>query len=453
MTSSGGAQATSGGAQATSGGAQATSGGAQATSGGTQATSGGTQATSGGTGSGGATTATGGTTVNTGGNTTATGGTTQSTGGNASAGSTAGSGGATGGTTGNTDPPVGNELWIGPAGSDTNPGTKEAPMQNLSEAVKKMCGTSCSGKEGFTIWVKGGSYKPEKLLFISASFNGVAGKLNKVWAEPGEKPVFDCSASECVKDNGSSGQPCFFSHCLRVHGSYWHIKGLEITKAKDGGVLVAGSHNTLEQLYTHHNDDTGLQIDIFDDEFYGMIAGEHPIKEKVPAGGGSNNLILNCDSAFNLDRAKNGENADGFGAKKKKGEGNVIRGCRAWDNSDDGYDFYGWKSQFTLEKSFALNSAKGLSGSGSDGNGFKLGSAGGDGNHKLVSCFATGNKAKGFTRNNGAESSCSGGCGSWGNGAADLGVSGITIKSGPSSSAIIAAKRDAEGNLPDISKM
>jgi len=47
---------------------------------------------------------------------------------------------------------------------------------------------------------------------------------------------------------------------------------------------------------------------------------------------------LNCDSYENYDPGNLGENADGFATKFGLGTGNILRGCRAWNNSDDGYD-------------------------------------------------------------------------------------------------------------------
>src|SRR5262249_19825346 len=59
----------------------------------------------------------------------------------------------------------------------------------------------------------------------------------------------------------------------------------------------------------------------------------------VAIGTGANNLFLNNDSHHNRDQSGNGGNADGFQIALT-GSGNVIRGNRAWFNSDDGFDFF-----------------------------------------------------------------------------------------------------------------
>jgi len=58
---------------------------------------------------------------------------------------------------------------------------------------------------------------------------------------------------------------------------------------------------------------------------------------------GTGNLILNCDAYNNHDSlSENGRggNTDGFGCHPRSAadSNNVFRGCRAWFNSDDGYD-------------------------------------------------------------------------------------------------------------------
>jgi len=38
-----------------------------------------------------------------------------------------------------------------------------------------------------------------------------------------------------------------------------------------------------------------------------------------------------------------------LGEGEHGGHRNVFRGCRAWENSDDGFDFYGWGSPITVD--------------------------------------------------------------------------------------------------------
>jgi hypothetical protein len=334
---------------------------------------------------------------------------------------------------------VTNEVWISPSGNDSNPGTKDKPLLTLCDEATKTgaCYKVCSGGKcmdgGATIWVMNGTYKYSVTQKIGSSKPGTADGMIKVWPEAGAKPVFDFSAQDVSDDNRG----------IQLNASYWHIKGITVTKAGDTGIFIMGSHNTIEQCITHHNQDAGLVIGVNDEL----------------DGSGTDNLILNCDSYQNYDSASKGENADGFGLKENTGEGNIFRGCRAWDNGDDGWDFYAWRSPVTLENCWAINQTATMYGSASDGNGFKLGGDGVRAAHKLSNCYAVANgshgtSGRGFTNNdNPASMSCTGTCGSWGNKGGDEGVSGISRSSGPSADKMINAARLATGDLPSIDSL
>jgi hypothetical protein len=133
------------------------------------------------------------------------------------------------------------------------------------------------------------------------------------------------------------------------------------------------------------------------------------------SGRASFNLILNADSYENYDPSANGENADGFAIKfADLGPGNVVRGARAWGNSDDGWDM--WQSiqgAVLVEDSWAFDNGKILprfyevetlesndmnpSNFGGDGNGFKLGQDAGP--HVLNRVLAWDNQVRGIDSN------------------------------------------------------
>jgi hypothetical protein len=137
----------------------------------------------------------------------------------------------------------------------------------------------------------------------------------------------------------------------------------------------------------------------------------------------------------------------------------VFRGCRSWDNADDGWDFYGWASPITVDNCWAINQTATVSGSNSDGNGFKLGGNNVNARHLLSNLFAVGNgtngsSGRGFTNNsNPAALTCTGTCGSYSNKAADTGVAGVTVKTGPTGTQMINAARLANGDLPNINSL
>ena len=128
---------------------------------------------------------------------------------------------------------------------------------------------------------------------------------------------------------------------------------------------------------------------------------------------GANNLVLNCDAFNNWDYTSEdgrGGNVDGFGIHPGKGDiGNIIRGCRAWFNSDDGYDLINSGEAVIIDNSWAaFNGFTKEFKSVGDGNGFKAGGYGSTEEaelpsviprHKVINSFAMRNKQSGFYAN------------------------------------------------------
>jgi len=151
-----------------------------------------------------------------------------------------------------------------------------------------------------------------------------------------------------------------------------------------------GSDNVYERLSMHDGMAIGLWI-----------------------GAGANNLVLNCDAYRNHDSVSEGGrggNVDGFGYHGLKGSvNNVFRGCRAWFNSDDGYDFIHSGEVARIENCWAFYN--GYSPSFAllgDGNGFKAGGQAGRRldqlpnpmpRHVVTGSVAVRNKVNGFYAN------------------------------------------------------
>jgi hypothetical protein len=342
-----------------------------------------------------------------------------------SAGSSAGSGGT--GSQGNSA----TDLWIASDGADTNSGTQALPLHSLAAAVSR-------AKPGTTIWVAPGNYPTSQTVELKT--NGTAQAPIRISALPGARPVFDFMAQP--RGDGTA-------RGVELSGDYWHITGLELENAGDNCMHISGSHNTIEQVVIHGCDDTGLQI----------TANSSDAGDKTRA---ANNTILNCDSYENYDKQNSGENADGFAAKLYIGPGNAFRGCRSWNNADDGWDLFASDDVVTFENCWAIANGKigpSQNNTNGDGNGFKLGGAAraGDANmggavHILKNCLAIENAACGFVRNNNPDVPQLTMCGGQGDGKGLLCSLTINGQLNVSSSAAqaIAAKRDAAGNLPAL---
>ena len=284
------------------------------------------------------------------------------------------------------------EFFVSPTGSDGDPGTVDRPFATLRRAQDVAA-------PGDTVQIRGGTYimsegqiARRKGIFAYVTLldkSGAPDKRINYWAYQDERPVFDFSA---VKPAGARVDAFY------VSGSWLHIKGLEVV-----GVQVTlkghtqstcfendGGHNIFERLSMHD----------------GQAIGIYSVR-------GSDNLFLNCDAYNNHDvtsEGGKGGNVDGFGCHPPEGgTGNVFRGCRAWFNSDDGFDCIGAREPVTFENCWAFYNGYSTKFERlADGNGFK---AGGYGTtpagrlpqpvprHTVRFCLAVGNKAAGFYSN------------------------------------------------------
>ncbi len=277
-----------------------------------------------------------------------------------------------------TVPPATGALYVAPNGSDSNPGAIDSPT-SLTMALQRV-------QPGGVIYMRGGTYAYSVQVTIGQSNSGNPGNPKQLFAYGSEKPVLDFSSQPYTSNEVNP-------RGVRLDGSYWHIKGLEILGAADNGMYISGNYNTVERCVFHHNRDSGLQLGRYSESYTSI--SQWP----------SYNLILNCDSYAN-DDPDNHEDADGFGCKLTTGYGNVFRGCIAHHNNDDGWDLFmkpetGVIGPVTLEDCIAYANGYHLDGSSSpgDGNGFKLGGNGMPCDNILIGCIAFGNRVKGFWGN------------------------------------------------------
>ncbi len=289
-------------------------------------------------------------------------------------------------------PPTGNDIFVAPNGTDSNPGTMSQPT-TLTAAITRVAA-------GQTIQMRGGTYNLSATVTIARGNNGTSSQSKNIFAYNGERPILNFSAQSFSSSNRG----------LQLNGHFWRLRGLEVTNAGDNGIFIGGNDNTIELCVTHHNRDSGLQL--------GRHSSSAPESEWP-----SDNLILNCTSYDNYD-PDNGEDADGFACKLTTGPGNVFRGCIAHHNIDDGWDLYtkddtGPIGAVTIENCISYNNGNLSSGStttDSDGNGFKLGGEDIPVNHTVRRSIAFGNKKHGFTFNRNTGSITVTNNTSWGNG-------------------------------------
>ncbi len=282
--------------------------------------------------------------------------------------------------------------YISTEGDDNNSGTITHPFASWQKGFS-------SARPGDTVFLRGGIYHPgneNRINIFGSDFycgvciRGVKGTPDKpinVKAFPGEKPVLDCSSISC---NG------YRAGLIMYECDYWHIKGLRITKAGQvngfgafGIYLNNCSHNTIEQIVSDHHGGSGIRIGYESED----------------------NLILNCD-AYNCydslsisgNKPYHGGHADGMEVSdifERNGNERVNRltGCRSWNNSDDGYDFFRCEGVIIMEDCWAWKNGY----DDGDGSGFKLGTTKGSPEiipqRILKNCIAYSNSGIGFDQN------------------------------------------------------
>ena len=291
-------------------------------------------------------------------------------------GGTATGGTSTGGTSSSTCPgetsgvTASKIVYVSPQGVSTNSGATWSAPLNLVTALSAV-------QPGQMLLLVPGTYS---IAYTAGAANTLV--LSKTGTETGPIKIVAANCGRAVIDFSFPEQAWVQdSFGFSLTGSYYYFKGLDITRAGYQGVYVTGQHNTFENCTFHDNRNTGLEIN----------------------EGGAYTTVINCDAYRNYDPKKYGSMADGFGPKQTQGPGNKFIGCRAWENSDDGFDAYDSPEIVTFENCWAFRNGVDVWNYGSfagNGNGFKAGGNSQLANHKLTRCVAFGNVVKGFDQNN-----------------------------------------------------
>ena len=268
------------------------------------------------------------------------------------------------------------EYFVAPGGSGTTCSSAE-PCGRVEDAQKLAVA-------GDTVWIRGGKYTFAATATVGVNFNKSGSSNNPIryFAYRNEMPVFDLS----------NGIPNGRVTGLNVQCDWIHIRGLEVRGVQQyrRGRFVGRAHPRQQQ--------------------------RPRAPERAPQRGARHlhherrrtTCVLNCDSHHNYDPLEDGGNGDGFGCHSTGG-GNVFTGCRAYANSDDGYDFINAPGACTVEKSWAFDNGyipdtKTAAGNGA---GFKAGGFGWPPRnapdpvprHVVRQCIAFGNRVQGFYAN------------------------------------------------------
>ena len=259
-------------------------------------------------------------------------------------------------------------IYVAPQGDDAAAGTIDAPLATLPAAYRLTEG-------GDTVCFRGGTYNvtDSQVMKIKGVYAfvfalekaGTAEHRTCYMGYPGERPVFDFSA---LMLDGKHRFAAFYLGADYVHLRNFDIVGVPVRiKGHTQSECVSarrGSHCIVEDIAMHD----------------GMAIGYYQKR-------GSHNLVVDCDAYNNYDDYSEGPyggNVDGFGCHvfDTFEVGNVFRRCRAWRNSDDGFDLISCAAPGEIDHCMAFYNGYCPSSnpadtvnfvSAGDGNGFKAG--------------------------------------------------------------------------------
>lgn len=299
--------------------------------------------------------------------------------------------------------------WYASPDGNGNGKTYNTPC-SLTQGLKNI------GNAGDTLYLSGGQYDLGNTKISNK--NGTSNAPIVIAGYPGEEVILDFRTTPYGTRGLQIANTC----------SYLHIKDMTLRYSGKNNLYNEGSYCIFENLDIYGSADTGCQMKV-----------------------GGYNHIINCDSHDNfdyeLDKSGNltacdfGGNADGFADKQHSGAPNTYTGCRAWNNSDDGWDFFQRVSsgttviqncicysngpaeydmrnhaRYETDKAWFDQFANGKTVTDADGNkitvslqhytnlgngnGFKLGGGSTTHNVTLEHCLAADNTVRGFDQNN-----------------------------------------------------
>jgi hypothetical protein len=252
----------------------------------------------------------------------------------------------------------GASYYVSTSGSDSNSGTILSPFKTINYGVSKLAA-------GDLLLVRDGTYAPTgvsgngsyNVIYI-ASKNGTANSPIRIESYPGETVIVSgANLSGTGQRNG-----IHIAYC-----SYLTIKGITVQGVREytnnnpnnpseGWYGESNNHITIENCGSTRNG-CGFRFDNNCDYIY----------------------YINCDSYDNYDyfgwysSGGAGGYADGFRCNIAAGMHQYFIGCRAWSNSDDGWDHMAGGGYTEIRNCWAFNNGVSISGTSGDGMGFKLG--------------------------------------------------------------------------------
>ena len=193
----------------------------------------------------------------------------------------------------------------------TGNGTTIEQAGEFTEIVKNLL-------SGDILYILSGIYQYNQQ--ITLDLKGEANKEILIIADDmSNLPIFDFRHQAYGSRDNSDGNG------FRLFGEYVHINGLIVRYAGYKGIRSELSNSTLENIEVYGCCDSGIQM-----------------------SSGGNNILINCSSHDNFgykrmdgNIVKFGFDSDGISDKLHYGFPNRYINCKVYNNTDDGFDFFG----------------------------------------------------------------------------------------------------------------
>jgi uncharacterized protein (TIGR02145 family) len=237
------------------------------------------------------------------------------------------------------------EYYVATTGSDSNTGTISSPWLTWHFAFNRLL-------PGDILYVRGGTYTYVYSMYygvrVYSSLSGTSSLPITVTTYQDEVPILDCSAM-VSSGGGHTG--------IDIGCNYWNFTGLSVCNVSEAtshpvpypanGWFIMGDYLTFTRCNSYHN---GGGFAAVGDYVY----------------------FTNCDAYENADIYDNGGYANGWSSNITAGHHMFWEGCRAWANSDDGYDLYGGGQTAVFNNCWAFENGY-WNGQTGNGAGFKTG--------------------------------------------------------------------------------
>jgi len=239
--------------------------------------------------------------------------------------------------------------YISPSGNDsTGNGTLGNPWFSLNKAWTVVAA-------GDVIYLRGGTYTYSTQQYLVGK-NGSSGNPILILAYASESPI--------ITRGVTFSKPIAPKGMVFMTANYVFIKGIRFT----------GMTTDDDQV------DAGLYLVDINNCTFEQIVSDNNVHGCYVEGSYTGNLWLNSDFHDNYSNfnGTNGGNSDGIALSYNSNTSavNTIRGCRAWNNGDDGFDTFENKGYVSIEDCWAWHNGYlyGTGTSAGNGVGFKLGS-------------------------------------------------------------------------------